>query len=96
MHEECFLCPVLVPHQKVEGGVFLESSLDFKASPFCNLFLDLILGRHVGDRRWLMLFCALVFSRLKPFWDRFLQDSLYVDLIVIMALREVRKNAALC
>jgi hypothetical protein len=54
MHEECFLGPILVPHQEVEVGVFLESSLDFEVSQLCNLFLDLILVENVGDRRWLM------------------------------------------
>ncbi len=53
MHQEGFPGPVLVPHRKVESGIYLDSGLDFKVSQFCNLFLDLILRRHIGDRRQL-------------------------------------------
>ncbi len=51
MHQEGFAGPVLVPHWKVEGGISLNGGLNLKVSQLCNLFLDLILRRHVGDRR---------------------------------------------
>ncbi len=50
MHEEGFAGPVLMPHWKVRGGIFLNGGLNLEVSQFCNLIMDLILCRHVGDR----------------------------------------------
>jgi hypothetical protein len=63
------LGPILVPHWKVEGGIFLDGGLNLKVSQFCNLFFDLILCRHVGDRRWLTLLGELALSGLKSVGD---------------------------
>jgi hypothetical protein len=49
---------------KVESGVFLDSGLNFKVSQFCDLFLDLVLSWHVGDRRWLRRLGVLAFLGL--------------------------------
>jgi hypothetical protein len=53
MHKKGLTGPILMPHQKVEFGVFLERSLDLEVSQLRAFFLDLIFLGDVGDRRWL-------------------------------------------
>ncbi len=53
MHQESFPGPVLVPHEKVEGSVLLEQSLNLEVLHFGEFFVDLILNGHIGDRRCL-------------------------------------------
>ncbi len=86
MHEKGLSVPILVPHQKVECGVLFQQSLDLEISQFCDFFLDLVFLGDVGDRRWLAELGGLAFLWVKPVGDRFLQGSLYVDLVIMMAL----------
>jgi hypothetical protein len=53
VHEKGLLGPILVPHRKVECGVFLQQSLDLEVSQLLNFFLDLVFLGNVGDRWWL-------------------------------------------